>query len=79
MPVLFVSVHRDQSRMWEQQQPGYGQLNKLMPDTVFSYSSNFSLMLSTTKEYLPEVRHNLPVAVPCKQTAGFSSIHAESD
>lgn len=41
--------------MWEQQQPGYGQLNKLMPDVVFSYSSNFSLLLSTTKEYLPEV------------------------
>lgn len=42
--------------MWEQQETGYGQLNKLMPDTVFSYSSNFSLLLSTTKEYLPQVR-----------------------
>jgi hypothetical protein len=41
--------------MWEQQQPGYGQLNKLMSDVVFSYSSNFSLLLSTTKEYLTEV------------------------
>lgn len=42
--------------MWEQRHPGFGQLNKLMPDVVFSYSSNFSLMLSTTKEYLPAVR-----------------------
>lgn len=42
--------------MWEQQQPGFGQLNKLLPETVFGFSSNFSLMISTTKEYLPEVR-----------------------
>jgi hypothetical protein len=45
--------------MWEQRHPGYGELNKLMPDDVFSYSSNFSLMLSTTKEYLPAVRRLL--------------------
>jgi hypothetical protein len=43
--------------MWEQKQPGYGQLNKLMPDVVFSYSSNFSLLLSTTKELLPDVSY----------------------
>jgi hypothetical protein len=41
--------------MWEQQQPGYGHLNKLLPDVVFSWSSNFSLLLSTTAELLPEV------------------------
>lgn len=41
--------------MWEQRQPGYGALNKLMPDVVFSWSSNFSLLLSTTTEQLPEV------------------------
>jgi hypothetical protein len=42
--------------MWEQQQPGYGHLNKLLPDVVFSWSSNFSLLLSTTAELLPKVR-----------------------
>lgn len=42
--------------MWEQRLPGYGHLNKLMPDDVFSWSSNFSLLLSTTTELLPEVR-----------------------
>lgn len=52
--VIMHSNFWDQSRMWEQQETGYGQLNKLMPDTVFSYSSNFSLLLSTTKEYLPQ-------------------------
>lgn len=54
--VIMHSNFWDQTRMWEQQQPGYGQLNKLLPDVVFSYSSNFSLLLSTTREYLPEVR-----------------------
>ncbi len=55
MVLVLLSACRDQSRMWEQRHPGYGQLNKLMPDVVFSYSSNFSLLLSTTKEYLPAV------------------------
>ena len=42
--------------MFEQHEPaGYGQLNKLPPRIVFSYSSNYSLMLSTVREFLPEV------------------------
>lgn len=57
--------------MWEQQEPGYGQLNKLLPDLVFSYSSNFSLMLSSTKEHLPEVRGT--PAVPCHQTCSATA------
>jgi hypothetical protein len=56
LPVLQLDNARDQSRMWEQQQAGYGHLNKLLPDVVFSWSSNFSLLLSTTAELLPEVR-----------------------
>jgi hypothetical protein len=56
---MIVDWCRDQSRMWEQQQSGYGHLNKLLPDVVFSWSSNFSLLLSTTAELLPEVRMHL--------------------
>eukprot|EP00775_Hariotina_reticulata_P013085 gene13085-13212_t len=56
-PPSLVIVHSnfwDQSRMWEQRLPGYGHLNKLMPDVVFSWSSNFSMLLSTAEELLPE-------------------------
>lgn len=70
--------------MWEQQETGYGQLNKLMPDTVFSYSSNFSLLLSTTKEYLPQVRRHMHASVlecvaPCWCAQGWlalSGVHS---
>jgi len=54
--LLLLYLCRDQSRMWEQRLPGYGHLNKLMPDVVFSWSSNFSMLLSSTTELLPEVR-----------------------
>lgn len=63
--------------MWEQQHPGYGQLNKLMPDVVFSYSSNFSLLLSTTKEHLPPVGRPRPAGA--RGGGGMVSMHAEHD
>jgi hypothetical protein len=51
--------------MWEQHEPGFGQLTKLLPDTVFSFSSNFSLLLSTTRELLPEARAQHACVVVC--------------
>ncbi|WIA34437.1 hypothetical protein OEZ86_012771 [Tetradesmus obliquus] len=68
--VLLHSNFWDQSRMWEQQQAGYGHLNKLLPDVVFSWSSNFSLMLSTTAELLPEA------TLMATRTAAFPAFSA---